>query len=239
MKQWAWGLFLCVLSTGVAAGAKMKEDCTEFYEKAGAIRYYRQYFAPSSCYVSLGPQNTSNMIYRTYLATQDGLLMVFNSFGPGGNEMTGARSYYFFPRVRLPNAELSDVKAPGVTSRAAVVSLHTANDKASAVFDAESGDLVSVGGAKVRVDPQIHPGNSGGVEIKDFEGLMLDLGFARAHDPVEEKNRVVYFQDHLGNRCGLKVSEIFKYSSGDVILPGDGEIKALLGSRCPQLKLLF
>ncbi len=192
----------------------------------------RQYSTPDWCMLSVDPAEVSTFVYRSFLVTSDGILMVFNSYGEGNDSLfTGAREFYFFPRTSVPDGKVSGN----------ILSVKAANPKAIFYFDTRTDKLVKMANGEIVEDPQVNANNNGGVEIKSFKGLMLDVGFALGHDPAMDRNRNVSFRDEAGQVCTLKATDVFRYPSGDVkfAFPTDAGLKIYLAKKCPHLKISF
>lgn len=223
-------LILAFIATTANAQSELEKSCSKFYERTPALNYYRQFLTPDFCFISVTPQDTISMIFRSYLFSNTGAFMVFNSYGHGEDaKNTGARVYYFFPRTNIPERKLAGNK----------LSIQTSSPTAIINFNGKTGEIESMNNSNFSVASQINAQNQGGVEIKTHKGLMLDVGFAQGHDPSLDKARIVKFQDHLGTQCTMRADEIFTYVNGDALLPTDTEMKVFLSSRCPTLKLLF
>lgn len=187
-----------------------------------------------TCFLSLVPYDAYiDLLYRDYLFITDGLFMVFNSYGAGNDEstLTGAREFYMFPR---PNPELSyrwipDLKQLEVT--------HVTGDKF--LFDTRKARLLSITRAQVTVADEVLPDNKGGVEISNFQGLLLDVGFKKGSAASGNPNGTAVMKDGVGNTCSVKNNEIFVYNStGDnAVKFTDKELNTFLKKRCPRLKL--
>lgn len=146
-------------------------------------------------------------VYRTYSFGDNGLFMIFNSYGEGPpSRMTGARTYFMFPRTGHVSAHV--MTTGEVAARTA--SGHEVR------FSAERGRIAEITEAEFREDDAVRPDNEGGVEITFFSGLLLEMGYRRGGSPHGRPGRSSYFIDRHGNRCRVTNREIFSYdSSGD------------------------
>lgn len=227
-----FGVFLQALALQ-AQVAGNDSNCSYWHKATEGVSYYRQLSnATSSCYLDINPQYSADLVYRSYLLSNQGLFMVFNSYGQGdGSDKTGARVYYFFPRQQMPNAKTGNDK---VIFSTATPGTEISLDALSAKFSGISSHL---GVGKFREDSNINENNNGGLEIFDYPGLMLDLGFSLGADPASNRNGVATFTDQKGQICRVKNYEIFKYAStGDVQFKySDQELKAFLKTSCVHL----
>jgi hypothetical protein len=207
------GLAFFLSSQEALAQAKLKritEDCQKILTKSGNIQINRDSLNEDISYVSIHPFNTTDLTYRDYLITTEGLLMVFNSYGEGPiSETTAAREFYFFPR----QAKCLQVWIDE-TNEDVIVAMPNG---AHATFDAKSADIKSISGGVVKVDAKVHDGNRGGVEILNYKGLMLDVGFRKGASPSELAKAKVHFINEKGVKCQVLNKDIFAYKNDDVI----------------------
>ncbi len=223
-----------LLSTVWATTATALQDesiCQDIVERRGSIQLQMIPARDGTvCYVSVHNRKAENLTYRDYLFTSDGELMVFNSLGFGDESQTaGAREFFMFPRLRkTPTYEWND------EARRLIVTTVNGN-KAS--FDYEDAELVEMTGATVQRAPEIRPDNRGGVEIKNYQGLLLDAGFKLGSAPTGVSSAYSLFTDKQQKTCRVQNRELFKYTSdGDVIFRySDAGLKSFLRNRCPQL----
>lgn len=185
------------------------------------------------CYVSIHPMTVNNMVYRDYLITSEGLFMVFNSFGPGENSnSTGAREFYFFPRGPGKLDVSYDSNNKELTVKI--------SDEMYFIFDTQTAQIKSVAKGQVEVAPIVSPKNSGGVEFKNFGGLLMDVGFTVGRSPSERAQAKSIFKDHRGQTCSVINKEVFNYNNGEVDFKwNDNQLKDFLKLTCPQLQVSF
>lgn len=171
------------------------------------------------------------MIYRDYLFSEDGKLLVFNSFGDGDEgSATAAREFMFFPRrFKYPQFYFND--------QARKLEVISVNGDVY-YFDYETTHLVSMTAGNIKVSDQVKPSNRGGVEISNYQGLKLEVGFRIGGSPSSNLSNNAAFTDIQGNQCSVKVGEVFKYTQdGDAIFRySDKTLVDFLSSRCPQIK---
>jgi hypothetical protein len=121
------------------------------------------------CYLSIHPRDAfETLTYRDYLLTDDGLLMVFNSYsGTTGPQSDGAREFYFLPRVFKGFAwKLEDeyLVVTGFGSTALKFSLKTSQ-------------LIKMDGAETSLAQDVLPTNNGGFEILHAPFIFVDAFF--------------------------------------------------------------
>lgn len=217
---------------GFAHAQQSPATCPDIVERHDGTQI-QQLWSPASeaCFFSVVPQDAYvDLTYRDYLFTSHGLLMVFNSFGPGDeSQNTAAREFMLFPRVSQQftykwNDDVRELEF-----------VHVTGDKF--IFDAKKGRLKSMDRAKVTVADYVEPSNRGGVEILNYPGLLLDSGFRIGNAPTSDASASSVFRDSKGATCKVKNSEIYKYTGGgDVIFKySDKGLKTFLQSRCPKL----
>lgn len=224
-------LCLSVLAFGLNAGAQdQNTNCEEVLERRDNTKISTFTNSTGGCYMSVMPFNVKNMTYRDYLFDEKGLMMIFVSYGDGpDSEMTGAREYYLFPRVQsIPHSFWQAdnrllVRHPSGTEF---------------VFESNTGDLGSMSPGQVEVDPFFDPSRKAGIEIKKFEGILLDVGFTMGRSPSSQSGRSSQFKDSSGNTCTVKNTEVFKYTRGgdsSFKFLDDKSLQSFLKSRCPRI----
>ncbi len=192
---------------------------------------YASGFDSGQCYVSIHPMSSTNMVYRDYLFVDDGMLLVFSSYGPGeGPTMTSGREFYFFPRAGSQEL-LIDPLAQTVAVRMA--------DGGELRFDPETAEPASVERGAVTVSPRVERSERGGVEFPRYAGLMLDAGFRLGELPSGLPEGDATFRDAQGRSCAVKNKELFAYDapSGEHRLKfTDAQLLDWLKTRCPDLR---
>lgn len=184
-------------------------------------------FRKGDCFVSLFPRKTRGLIYRSYLITDSGQILVFNSFGGGPiNTDTGARVFHTFPKVSPLKVSFKEetVEVTLVTGQ-------------KLVADKILGQPTSLSEGMIDIDPVIKPANNGGVEFTMNSSLLLDSGFRLGGTPISRLSKESTFTDYQGDTCVVKNSEIFDVKDGEVyqIYNRPHELRAFLTKRCPQL----
>lgn len=198
----------------------------------GGTQGYADTIQGTECFVSIDPENTLSMIYRDYAFFSDGMMMVFNSYGPQeGPTMTSARQYYFFPRTGLPQLKM-DAKAGTV----AVIMTNGGR----ATFNPATAQIAALDRGDVTVSPSLARSARGGVEITHYRGLLLDAGFRLGELPSGLPNGQSTFYTAAGQTCTVTNSEIFVYKGYDNSFKfDDAALSAFLKKRCPALTVGF
>ncbi len=223
----SWGSSFAVVQSAVAA------DCPVDYQVVGRARVVADKLSETECYVSVGLDwPDESMLYRSYLLTSKGLMLVFNSLGDGPESThTGAREFYFFPHT-------SDLGLRVIPETKRILVRMTNSDFAE--FNSETGQIQGLKKGAVTVESRIAANNAGGVEISDYKMLILDSGFKLGSSPSGISSRKSVFRDQVGRSCEVKNTEIFKYVGGQNELKySDKDLCQFLYSRCPSLTCNF
>ncbi len=225
----AWRSYFKASSPSKAAAAACPAVAPQVI---GGTQGYADTVQGAECFVSIDPENTMSMVYRDYAFFSDGMMMVFNSYGPQeGPTMTSAREYYFFPRSGLPLLKM-DAKAGTV----AVIMA----DGGRATFTAPTAQIAALDRGDVTVSPSLARSARGGVEITHYRGLLLDAGFRLGELPSGLPNGQSTFYTAAGQTCTVTNSEIFAYSGYDNSFKfNDAALSAFLKKRCPALPVGF
>jgi hypothetical protein len=210
----------------------LKEECTDFAKNLGSFRYHRFLDRENKCWLSALPTRVTNLVYRSYLYTSEGYLMVFNSIDKEEYGVSdGARSFLFFPRNEIPTAaDIGDL-----------VYFKSGTKGVELILDTQEARIVGMVGGTVKEDRKVYPGNNGGVEFSNVQALILDGGWKAYGDPFGEMNRQSTFIDPKGNRCVVRNREVFKLDSDEDprFRFTDVQLKTFLANRCPKLELPF
>ena len=223
----AWRSYFKGTARARAAGACERRNPVA----VGGTQGYADSLGNGGCYVSIHPLSTG-MVYRDYGIFDDGMLMVFSSYGEAeGPDMTSAREFYFFPRTGAPQLEM-DAAAATVAVRMA--------DGGRAVFDPPTAQISGLDRGTVTVSPRIDRDERGGVEVTGYQGLLLDCGFRLGELPSGRPDGDSTFRSAHGQLCTVKNREIFVYKDGDHALKyDDAALSAWLKQRCPVLFVGF
>lgn len=220
------GLSICV---NQASAADMT-SCPDKVERRGSIQIQQYLTGSNVCFFSVGNHKTMGGVYRNYLFTSDGELMIFNSYGWGDDSSsTGAREFFFFPRSSSISYNWND------ESRQLEV---TAVSGDQFFFDYDEAQLTSMSKGQVQIASEVRKDNKGGVEILNYQGLLMDGGFKVGSAPTTSRNATSTFKDATGGTCTLKNSALFTYeSNGNLFFKySDSELPVFLKRVCAKLK---
>jgi hypothetical protein len=217
------------LSISANAWAEDATTCPDKVERHGSIQLQQDLSNNSVCFISVGNFKTEGGIYRNYLFTSDGEMMVFNSYGWGSDsDSTGAREFFFFPRSSKMSYNWNE------TSRRLEI---TAVSGDQYYFDYEDAQLVGMSKGQVKLANEVNKTNKGGVEILNYQGLLMDGGFKVGSAPTSSQSRNSIFKDAAGASCTVKNTALFTYENdGDVFFKySDKELSVFLKKNCPKL----
>lgn len=212
-----------ILSLIMLAG--FNNPCTQYAEQRNGIKIQTGSFSDGECFVTVGDSKFRGMEYRNFLFTTSGEVLIFNSLGNGPiSTHTGARAIYMRPfRTDLgwrfaKTGDLEVLLPSGSVAR----------------FDKEKADWVELTGGEVVVDPEVNGSNNGGVEIRYFDGFVVDSGFRFGGHPTSRMDRksTVSYKD--GIACEVENKEVF-YRVGDEHIwnyTDDKEFTAWYDQRC-------
>jgi hypothetical protein len=213
-----------------ASWAADATTCPNKVERHGSIQVQQDLSNNNVCFVSVGNFKTEGGVYRNYLFTSDGELMVFNSYGWGNDsDDTAAREFFFFPRSSNLafnwNEQSRQLEVTGASGD-------------QFFFDYEEAQLVSMSKAQVQLAADVSKTNKGGVEILKYQGLMMDGGFKIGSAPTSSRSGNSVFKDSVGATCTVKNTALFTYESdGDVIFKyTDKDLSVFLKRICSKLK---
>ncbi len=228
--------FILIIFSFNWATSNESANCPDLYQSKGQIQVQQLKTADGFCLLSIVPKKAYvDLIYRSYVFSDKGSLFVFNSFGDGDNEneLTGAKEFYFFPRM-MKDQIFSWIN----DSKNEYLNIQT-NHYFNMLIDTETGLISAVDKAEAQIDPEIRPDNEGGVRIKPKAGLIYELPFTKGQAPSSRPNTRGVFTDANGQKCTVKVSELFsKDSSGEVYLKmTDYALKQFLMIKCPKLNV--
>ncbi len=183
------------------------------------------------CFLTVTSLKKPTMVYRDYLFSDDGNFLVFNSFSEGEEaDSTAAREFYFFPRLNTTPTYLwnDNDRRLEVT--------HTNGD--IFYFDYDNAQIKGIGRGQVVVSSDIIKENRGGVEFLNYQGLILDAGFAVGHSPTAVASGTAVFKAQNGKSCSLLNRDLFILTgSQDTIFKyQDADLVPFLDIRCPELK---
>ncbi len=155
--------------------------------------------------------------------------MVFLSLGPGDPSTdTGSRDFFWPTHQKVPLSYAVKDRYIDVFQGSQLVYR----------FDGDTGQLVSMTGARVRVLSRFSEKNRGGIEILSSSHLFLDGGFKLGAPPSSDFEMQSRFVDRFGKFCSVRNDEIFKrMDGGDIEFRLSGEpFFSWLNQRCPDLR---
>jgi hypothetical protein len=223
---------LCLLGPSVHA-ADEPEECDSYLRRIKNIQLHRDFSSDGLSYFAVHPYDSDGLVYRDFLTNPSGLFMVYNSYGEGpDSDMTGAREFYFFPRVK----KCIDYTVDPETQK---IKVHLANGDYF-VFDQDTASIEGAENGTVEVSKNVNTYNNGGVEFSSYGGLMLDVGFALGSVPSDNQTGNSIFRDEYGTTCNVRNTSIFMYSNNQASFKfSDRQLKNFLSKKCPQLRVRF
>lgn len=218
------------VSAETSSSQSARDLCPDKVERFGNIQLQQQSSREGFCYLSIHPRNAyQTMIYRDYLLSTEGLLMVFNSFSPEESpETTGAREFFFFPREF--KGYQWEVQGDSLIVRGFREMVFQ--------FNLKTSQIESISGAKIEVKPEVAPENQGGVEILSFNNLFMDSGFTTGNSPSAAPSRSSVWKNSQNQECKLRNSEAFLYRDGEPSMKSEKDMLAIIRRKCPQFNLL-
>ncbi len=221
------GLCVAMLTMDFAQAAL---DCPDKLEAFDNIQVQQSLSGDGqTCYLSIHPRDAfETLIYRDYLLTSDGLLMVFNSYNSSEDPLaSGAREFYFL-----------DKKFKGFQWKTAGSNLEvTGLEQMQFDFSLLDAQVKAITGAKINLDKDVNPTNKGGLEITSFKGIFLDVGFRLGNSPSMESSRRVKIENSIREKCWLRNNQIFDYFNGDSKLKDWNLINSQIRKTCPKFNL--
>lgn len=202
--------------------------CSRMLTHSGDVQIQRDYDAESRvCFISIHPMSAIDLKYRDYYFNNQGLFLVFNSYGEGSDaSSTGARVFYTLPVV-------NDYPDFSIEANGDVV-IKTSSGHLVA-FDSKKLAIKSFAPGFVTEKP-LSSGNKGGVEIRLTEGVWFDSGFRMGGMANERPSGSTIINGSVAGQCTVKNSEIFDYSNDIVPKYAGTNLTSFLKKRCPQLK---
>lgn len=221
------GFFLFLSSINSIAFAKFDLSCLSHTKVVGHAQVQVVPLA-SNCSVYITPTERNDMVYRSFLFTDDGILQVFNSYGNGAEaRQTGARVYAFFPRTRKVQFSVKNE----------TLRLKTSREGLDFEFDTRATPhVVAISTAEFKEEAQILPHNNGGLELTNARFVYLDSGFGRGAAPHDNAASYSTFHDGIGKQCVVRNGEVYRYENGTAYLKSDSAIRTLLAKSCPTLQ---
>lgn len=211
-----------------------KQECVDARASIGVIQVATLFNSTTNtCWISLHNNlGYKNLIYRDFMFGNEGLFLVFNSFGEGPpSQKTGARELYTFPRKSYPSF--------AVDNENQLLQIYLASGE-TMIFDTKTMQVLSMSDSKFIEDPQINPKNRGGFEIQSHSRILLDCGFKMGNSPTSNPKRKCQFSDSQGQTCELRAAELFNYDSDDdstLKFQDDPSLADFLSKKCAHLDL--
>lgn len=156
------------------------------------------------CAISVDPVYpiTSELIYRSYMFSDESDIFVFESYGNGpDNTHTATQVYYLFPRKNSFSAKID-------SNNIASISIPAAND---IKINLETARIESFLGLEYSEDASVSPESNGGFKIKSFKGIFLKTGYQVGGVAHLNPNGYSSFVDQSGKQCSVKNDLIFEY----------------------------
>lgn len=222
-------IFFCLLNLIITQ--IVLADCSPFHFYQQNVQFFRQVPNDKTCWLSVNPDG-KRLIYRSYLLDQDGLFMIFNSYGNGPNTThTGARVFYFLPiGPQLPQVRSHEKSVTVITSSSLMLDI-----------DTQSGRWISISDGQIREDLSIRRDNQGGIEFFDLKKrILLDAGFSLGRDPRWNPNGYSQLTDGHKQTCQIHNHLIYQYDDqGDIQMryPQMFDLYQFLIIHCPHLDL--
>lgn len=203
-------------------------QCSEIFKRAGAYQFHRFFGNNGKCYFSSQPMDNPPFYYhyRSFLFTDDGLFMIFNSY-EGFDVTDGARNFMIFPRNQTPSLAFEDTKPV----------MKSATSGFELVLHPTKSIIDSIHGGDFAEDYNINPTNNGGVEIFNMKTLILDSGFAVKKSSFADMTAESVFKDVAGHECRVVNKEVYHFVNHDDVAFNfsDAELKEFLAQRCPEI----
>lgn len=224
-------LFVVLLSNITLSWAK-ESFCKSSVQTISETRIQTGQFRRGDCYITITPSYIKEMRYRSFIITDLGQILVFNSFGWGTPaRSTGARAFHTLPKRQNASWKVIDDKLMEIT---------LVNGKVLAI-DLLSSQPIDNADYRFEIDPDILPTNNGGVEIIEFKDIILDSGYKIGGSPIGRIDRQSILFDSYGNRCDVENKEVFKEIADDEIVmkfANENDFTKFTSVRCPQLRIL-
>lgn len=178
----------------------------------------------TKCYLSIHPRDAfETLIYRDYLLTSEGMLLVFNSLlpyeGPGSH---GGREFFVFP------SEFKGFQWQVKGSELVVTGFHDLTMK----FSLQTAQITAISDADIMVAKKVEASNKGGLEILRTLWPLVDTGFLLNGAPSYDANRFSLVRNAKGEACRLSNKELFDYSTGDAQIRDRETIAQLARKTC-------
>lgn len=178
------------------------------------------------CYLTIHPRDAfETLIYRDYLLSSQGLLLIFNSLKPDeGPQSAGAREFYFF-QDSFQGYQWEVIGDELVVKGLADLKIH---------FSLETAQITSIENATVRLDPKVNPNNAGGFEILNSPWTFVDTGFFFGNTASSQSNRFSTLKNKDQAICRIRNRSLFDYMGDDVKIKSPLDIQKAVQTICPD-----
>ena len=177
------------------------------------------------CFLSIHPRDAfETLIYRDYLFSSDGLLMVFNSLKPDeGPQSAGTREFYFFQEA-FRGFQWVVTEDELILTGLADLKIH---------FSLATAQILKIENATIRLDPKVNPNNAGGFEILSSPWTFLDTGFFFGNTASSQPNRLSTLKNKDQVTCRLRNRSLFDYMGDDAKVKSPVDIQKAASLTCP------
>lgn len=227
MKKIHLSILIILLVPLLSLTLKAEDLCPEHVQSFGNTQIQQLYSTKGKrCFFRVQPRTTDiPMVYRNYLLTDDGLLMVFNSFSGQFNDTSdGAREFYFF--TNSFNGFQWFVEGESLIVKGF--------DQRTFKFLLKTAQLQEMSGGKVKVADKVSPDNAGGLEILTYENIYLDAGFRLGASPSADQKSTSVVKNPQGQSCKIPNGKAYEYKSGSAYLKPKADLKSTVNVLCPQ-----
>lgn len=178
------------------------------------------------CYLKIHPKKYfSSMVYRDYLLTSDGLMMIFNSFSEDFSDTSdGAREFYFYA-TNFNGFQWSFEAGQLVV---------TGFNRRILKFSSATADIQSISQAVVQLMPEIIPENAGGFEILKDKTIYIDAGFKLGGSPSSDPKGFSWAKNPQGQSCQIANGQTYIYQGGSAFLKAKALVKSAVMATCPE-----
>lgn len=227
MKKINLSILVILLVPLFSLTLKAQENCPEQVQSFGNTQIQQLYSTKGKrCFFRVMPKTTDiYMVYRNYLLTDDGMMMVFNSYSDQFDDKSdGAREFFFYTNSFegfqwFVEGESLIVKA---------------FDQRTFKFLLKTAQIQEISGGKVSVADKVSPDNAGGVEILNFENVYVDAGFRMAASPSADQKSSSVVKNPQGQICKIPNGKVYEYKTGSSYLKSKPDLKAVVNFLCPQ-----
>ncbi|MAZ48053.1 MAG: hypothetical protein CME65_05800 [Halobacteriovoraceae bacterium] len=163
-------------------------------------------FNDGVCFVSLSDRKAQDLVYRSHLFTDEGMQMVFNSYGYGpSSSHTGAR-VFFHPGMQ---------KALDLNLQRDTVELQLGNGS-RLYFDTNEYKFLPESDIKYLQDISVNRNNQGGLIISRSPTSYLDFGYRLGGSPMMNLNNYFMYIRPGKPYCRLANRSILRSIPGDI-----------------------